>query len=316
MACGSAMVAHRTRSRTRTGKFAMKFLCKATSFQGRWGPDLMVLPCRQCIQCRLEKSRQAAVRLIHELKFHPYSGFLTLTYDDEHLPQSRSLEPGRWTKFARDLRARFEYRDLGKLKFFGVGEYGDISQRPHYHAIVYSDSPLLVEEVESSQSGGRQFVSPEVSAVWPDGRHRISEVTFESAAYCARYILKKINGEISASHYEWIHPSSGEVFVRAKEFARWPKGLGKLHFDQWSSDIYPSDEVVLPGRGKFLPPPYYDRLLEKLDPAFAEQIKLARKERSDIHMNEAEWFGLISENHRTEQVQKVRQRQLCPRGVE
>lgn len=293
----------------------MKFLCKATSFSGRWAPDLMILPCKQCIGCRLEQSRQTAVRLVHELKFHPYSGFLTLTYDDEHLPRGGSLDRPRYRKFVNDLRGRFSYSGLGKVKPFGVGEYGDESGRPHYHAIVFSDAPLMIDEVEPARSGERQFTSPVVSEVWPDGRHRISEVTFESAAYVARYVLKKMVGEKCDRSYEAVDPRTGEVFVRSREFASWPKGIGKLHFDQWKLDIYPSDEVVLPGRGKFLPPPYYDRLLEKLDPEWLCEIKLARKAKSDICLSEAEWFGLITEKVRTEKVQKLRQKAFCPRGV-
>lgn len=320
MACFRPMVAHRTRSRTQSGKFRMKFLCRATSFSDRWGPDLMLLPCRQCIGCRLEQSRQAATRLIHELKFHPFSGFLTLTYDDKHLPKGGSLDPARWTKFMRDFRAHVSYRcplhgPSGegvcncKVKAFGVGEYGEAKGRPHYHAILFSDFALYgpgFEEVEASRSGERQWVSPEVSSVWKDGRHRISEVTFESAAYVARYCLKKVNGPGESGHY----------LGRAKEFVRWPKGLGKLHFEKWSSDIYPSDQVVLPGRGKFLPPPYYDRLLERLDPEFFAKIKLVRSERHDNVASEAEWFGLIEEKERSERVQRLRQARFAPRGVE
>lgn len=305
MACRHPMVAHRTFGRTKNGRVPMKFICKASSFSGRWGPDLMMLPCRQCIGCRLEQSRQAAIRLVHELKFWPYSGFLTLTYDDGHLPAFASLDAARWTKFARDLRDRFSYRDLGKLKFFAVGEYGDESLRPHYHAIVFAEAPLLVDQVEPSRTGCPQFESPHVSAVWPDGRHRISEVTFESAAYCARYVLKKINGGGAFAHYG----------RRAREFVRWPKGLGKGHFERWWRDIYPSDQVCLPGRGSFLPPPYYDRLLEKLDPVFFSEIKLAREERSDKCTSAAEWFGRIEVNLRTDKVQLLRQAAVCPRSA-
>lgn len=316
MACVAPMVAHRTRSRTKTGKFAMRFLCKATSFRGRWGRDLMLLPCRNCIGCRLEQSRQAAVRLVHECAFHPYSGFLTLTYDDDHLPKSWSLEPARWTKFAKDLRARFAFLNKGCLKFYAVGEYGDVSSRPHYHAIVYSDAPLLIDQVEPARGGSPQFTSPDVSAVWPEGRHRISEVTFESAAYCARYVLKKRNGSCYDRQYEWLDTDTGELHQLAREFVRWPKGLGKLHFDKWKFDVYPRDQVVLPGRGAFLPPPYYDRLLEREAPEYLAKIKLARQQKADIHISEAEWFGLVNEKHRTGKVQLLRQKDFCPRGVE
>lgn len=305
MACAKPMVAYQTRSRTASGKFRFRFLCKATSFTGTWGPHLKLMPCRQCILCRLEQSRQTASRLVLELKAHPHAGFLTLTYDDDHLPEGQTLVPRHWTLFAKKLRSRFTEAELGKLKFFGVGEYGEKSGRPHYHAIVYSETPLMVEQVENSRTGHPQFIHPEIAEAWTYGMHRVSEVTFESAAYTARYALKKICGPTSDEHYQG----------RVKEFVRYPKRLARAYFEEWVHDIYPRDSINLPDRGNFTPPPYYDRLLEKFDPQLLRKIKLRRELKRDIAETEAEWFGLINDNNRSERVQQLRQQAFSPRGI-
>lgn len=279
------MVAGPLPGRTKNGKTPLKFLGKASSWHGPAPVNGLLLPCRQCIVCRLERSRLWAVRLLHEAKAHENACFLTLTYDDSHLPENQSLIRSHFTTFMKDLRARCHYYEKPKVKAYGVGEYGDRSGRPHYHAILYgpfgcSNSDPDRTPEEPSRSGDSQFSNHHLSAVWPYGRHRYSELTFESAAYVARYVLKKISGTKSEAHYG----------LRIPEFQSPSKGIGKGHFQAWQGDIYPGDQVVLPGRGSFLPPPYYDRLLEKVDPALYEKVKKKRAE-SHEKMTSSEWYA-------------------------
>lgn len=293
------MVAGAVPGLTQNGKRRLKFLGKACSYHGKAPTGGLLLPCRQCIGCRLEKSRQWATRLMHEAELHEKACFLTLTYDDNHVPENGSLSKHHWSKFIDDLRARCDYYGKGKLKYFGVGEYGDKTQRPHYHAAVfgpfgcYGEDDQRTEE-EPARSGDPQFSHADFAAVWPYGLHRFSELSFESAAYVARYCLKKISGASASAHYG----------VRTPEFQRQSQGLGKGHVTKWVSDIYPGDQVVLPGRGSFMPPPYYDRILERVDPALFERVKKARQ---DAHekMTSSEWFAHVSERYREKQVREL-----------
>lgn len=310
MPCFKPMVASPMPGRLASGKSPIRFLGKASSWHGPPPVNGYVMPCKQCIGCRLEYSRQWATRLIHETKFWEHSIFLTLTYDDDHLPENRSLNPSHLATFFKDLNARFSYYGKGKFKRFAVGEYGykdEFSKRqkqrdinPHYHAIVYSESigitgddPGRTEE-EPSRSGDRQWSHVDFSAVWPYGRHRFSECSFESAAYVARYCLKKVSGVNKEAHYG----------VRVPEFSRPSKGLGKSHVEAWQGDIYPQDRVCLPDRGDFLPPPYYDRLLEKVDPGLFAKVKSARKEAHE-KMTGSQWWEHVERRDREGRVKTL-----------
>lgn len=299
MPCYSRMVASYMPGFTKTGKRPVRFLGKASTWHGPAPVNGMQMPCRQCVGCRLERSRQWATRLLHEAKFHENACFLTLTYDDEHIPKNGSLIRSHFTTFMRDLRARCDYYGKGKVKAFGIGEYGDRSGRPHYHAALYGPFGVTGDdagrsEEEPSRSGARQFSHVDLSAVWSYGLHRFSELSFESAAYVARYLLKKVTGVFAETHY-------GD---RIPEFQAPSKGLGKAHFEAWGGDVYPSDQVVLPGRGSFLPPPYYDRLLEKADPVLFEKVK---KRRAEAHekMTSSEWFAGVERQIREGSVKRL-----------
>lgn len=276
MPCHFTQIAFPVPGRTRNGKTPMKFIGKASSFHARYQKlprGASLLPCGQCLGCRLEKSRQWATRLLYEKDSHHGSIFLTLTYDDNMVPKNGTLIRDHWTTFMKDLRRRLDYHYGQKIKAFGIGEYGDQTGRPHYHAALYGPISTLYpdcerEQAEPSRSGASQFVHSDISAVWRYGLHRFSDLSFESAAYVARYLLKKVTGTSAPSHY-------GD---RLPEFQAPSKGLGKGYYDKWSGDFYPSDHVVLPGRGEFLPPKYFDRLLEKADPVLYEKVKAKRKE--------------------------------------
>lgn len=304
------MVAWPIPGKTRNGKTRLRFAGKATSFSRYDGSPVgsKILPCRQCIECRLEKSRQWATRLMHEVSAHPGAIFLTLTYDDNYVPVDGSLNPSHLQTFFKDLRARNAYYGKEKIKYFACGEYGEKRQRPHYHAAIYgsinvrSDDPGLRRE-EPARSGSPQFSHADIEACWPYGLHRISELNFELAAYMARYVLKKISGASAPDHY-------GD---RRPEFQRQSKGLGKAHVEKWLTDIYPSDHVVLPGRGAFTPPPYYDRVLEKIDPALYERVKKARQEARG-QMTDAEWFEHVNESYREGEVRTLVTEQTLIRG--
>lgn len=309
MPCFSQQIAGPMPGRTVNGKTPLKFLGKASSWSGPAPVGAMLLPCRQCIGCRLEKSREWATRLLLESKQHDKSCFLTLTYDDDHVPEGGTLMPSHFTSFIKDLRARLDYYGKEKIKYFGCGEYGDQTGRPHYHLALFGPFDTVSEdsersEEEPSRSGDRQFTHSDISSVWIYGLHRYSELTFESAAYVARYVLKKITGAPSEVHY------SGRV----PEFQRSSKGLGKAHFERWSSDIYPEDQVVLPGRGAFLPPPYFDRLLEKVDPSLFSKVKTARKDAQE-KLTPEQWFQGVYERHLSLEVRKQVTEKTLIRGV-
>lgn len=311
MPCFHQQLAVPMPGKTRYGKTPYKFIGKARNHFVRYQnvAGLKFMPCKQCIGCRLENSRQWATRLMHEAKSHPKACFLTLTYDDNNLPTDQSLNKTHLQTFIKDLRARMSYYGKEKIKFFAVGEYGEKTQRPHYHLCLYGPFDThgpddQRTEEEPARSGDPQFSHSDISATWTKGLHRYSELTFESAAYVARYCLKKVSGISSALHYG----------ARIREFQSQSNGLGKAHFTEWSSDIYPGDQVVLPGRGAFIPPPYYDRLLEKTDPALFARVKAKRKEAQE-ELTKENFLFHVNERAREGEVRTIVTEQTLIRGI-
>lgn len=258
------------------------------------------LPCGQCIGCRLERSRQWAVRLTHELLFHEESAFITLTYDEAHLPEDGSLDVKHFQDFMKRLRKRCGYT---KLRFFHAGEYGEKKGRPHYHAIIFGASfteGALEEEV--SPRGDRTWRSPVLSEVWPFGLNRVGKVTFESCAYVARYVTKKVTGKAAKEHYERVDFTDGEITVLKPEYCTMSRrpGIGAQYFEKYFRQAYPRDEVVARAR-LMKPPKFYDRMLEKCDPELYIEVKDRREyalatcskvDRSDRRLEERETVKL------------------------
>lgn len=266
------------------------------------------LPCGQCVGCRLERSRQWAIRLMKELKLHDRSSFLTLTYDSSFLHYTPSGLPTLVLEdvqlFLKKLRKHFAPHPL---RFFQCGEYGDQTQRPHHHMILFGEDFCKDRvRIEDSRGGFAQFESALLTRLWGKGRVTISEVTFESAAYVARYCVKKVTGKGSAFHYRGRKPE----FIT---MSRRP-GIGAGYFEEFKGDIYPSDEVVPDiGRPASLPPKYFDKLLEKVDPALFELVKKKRVEGLDF------WTDENSTDTRLETRERIKSsiiKNCLKRGVE
>lgn len=240
--------------------------------------DLPVeVPCGQCAGCRLERSRQWAVRLMHEKQSHLFSWFLTLTYRDADLPLGGSLRMRDVQLFLKRVR---KHCSGVRIRYFYCGEYGDKTDRPHYHMILFGpDFPD--RRVVNRREKGDLYESDQLTALWGHGNVWIGAVTPETCAYTARYIMKKMTGEKAKEHYEVIVGATGEIVDRVPEFvcmSRKP-GIGKEWYDQFKSDVYPSDNVVV--RGKVAKPPrYYDRQLEAEDPEASKAIKYRRTRRA------------------------------------
>lgn len=237
------------------------------------------VPCGQCIGCRLEKSRQWAVRCVHEASLHEQNCFITLTYKDEHLPEHGTLVKKHFQDFMKRLRKQFG----SGVRYYHCGEYGETFARPHYHACLFNfDFPDKLLWKTSSAKTGRPggvklYRSESLERLWPFGFSSIGDVTFESAAYVARYVTKKITGPMSAQHYEKLIADTGEVISRQPEYATMSRrpGIGKNWITQYMSDVYPSDEVVLRGK-KFRPPKYYDNAYEVAFPSDFASLKFER----------------------------------------
>lgn len=237
--------------------------------------DSIELPCGACVGCRLERARQWTVRVMHEAQCHAENCFITLTYDDEHLAEP-GLVYADFQGFMKRLRSRVSPR---QVRFFMCGEYGDQLGRPHFHAALFGEGFRADRYVWRDFGSGRvSYRSPLLESVWPFGLSSIGELTRESAAYVARYVLKKVSGSGAEVHYEHVDRETGEIRDRSPEFVRMSlrPGIGAEWFARYGmSDFVPHDRVVFDGRiGRA--PRFYDEQLRKLDPVLLDELKAAR----------------------------------------
>lgn len=241
------------------------------------------LPCGQCVGCRLERSRQWAVRCMHEASLHSQNCFITLTYDEEHLPQYGSLDYRDFQLFMKKLRKR-----LGKARFYMCGEYGELNSRPHFHACLFGVDFDDKEPFRLLDSGCRLFTSKTLSELWPKGFASIGDVTFESAAYVARYVMKKVTGSAACAHYTRLDPMTGELYEVSPEFNRMSlkPGIGAKWFEKWHKDVYPHDYVVVNGH-EAKPPRFYDKLYARLDSFGAELLQAHRYKKAAAFLDDS-----------------------------
>ena len=247
---------------------------KAITFNSREAVGFgFPLPCGQCRGCRLERSRQWAMRCVHEASLYEENCFITLTYSDEWLPSDGSLNKKHFQDFMKRLRSRFVGR---RIRFFHAGEYGSRYRRPHYHACLFNfdfeDKKLFKRD-----NGVSLYTSDVLDSVWKFGFCSVGSLTFESAAYVARYIMKKVTGDAAAEHYLGCDDFTGELTELAPEYTTMSRrpGIGREWYERFAGDVFPGDDVVLRGR-RMRPPRFYDCLYEAENPEDFARIKADR----------------------------------------
>lgn len=242
----------------------------------------LFLPCGRCVGCRLERSRQWAVRIMHESMCYERSSFVTLTYDEEHVDKQYCLKYNDFQLFLKRWRKRH-----GKVRYFSVGEYGGDTGRPHFHCALFGVWPADLKYWRKSETGHKLYRSKTIEDVWQQGNVEIGELTFESAAYMARYCLEKVNGDLAEEHYKRIDPSTGEVYSLPPECAHMSlkPGIGALWFDRFGYRVLDHDNVISNGHPA-KPPKYYDRLMERVAPDRFEELRNKRAVRMKLQAAE------------------------------
>lgn len=256
----------------------------AIAFSSRDGyyDQHLELACGQCIGCRLKRSRDWAARMMYEAREHDANCFLTLTYADEHLPEDHGLDVSHWQKFAKRLRRR-----MGSFRFYHCGEYGEQRLRPHYHACLFGiDFAESRQYFDTTDSGDTLYSSPILDELWPFGWHSIGELTYDSAAYVARYVTKKITGKQAEEHYERVDLETGEVWSVRPEYSTMSRrpGIGRAFFEKHRDEIYQHDSVVFKG-SEYAPPRYFDKLLGEHSPEVLAKTQKRRRARVIAHQS-------------------------------
>lgn len=208
---------------------------------------------------------------------HEDSQFITLTYKIE--PQYGSLNPPDFTNFMKRYR---KYLGEKRIRYYHGAEYGDQLQRPHHHACIFGhDFPD--KEIFHECEGIITYYSPTLEKLWGHGFATTSDLTLQSAAYVARYCMKKITASEKSEdkyhdHYQTTDPYTGEIIERVPEYATMSRkpGIGRDWYDRYHSDIFPYDTTIYKGKN-IKTPRYYENLLRSADLPSYEAIKASRK---------------------------------------
>lgn len=204
---------------------------------------------------------------------HKENCFLTLTYSPEKIPAGATLLKPHMQDFMRALRRSIAPK---KIQFYGIGEYGALGGRPHYHILIFGHDFTDKILFTKTGAGCEIFTSTALAKLWPYGFSSLGALTYDSASYCARYSLKKQTGKRSRRQLITTDPETGEMTIRTPEFALMSlkRPIGKSWLTAYKSDVYPHDFVVVKG-GKQKPPRYYDKQLSEVEAASIKEIRRA-----------------------------------------
>lgn len=269
MPCDNPIIAYRSRDRSpETGKYQVTFNPHHNLVEG----SRLELSCGKCIGCRIDRTREWAVRCAHEAQMHDESCFLTLTFSNDYLPWNYSVDVIDWQRFMKRLRKSIGSK---KIRSFACGEYGTENLRPHYHALVFGHDFADKVLYKTNDTGDRIYTSPTLHKLWPYGLATLGTVNFQTARYTAGYIQKKIGGDMAADHYKRKHPLSGIIHTVKPEFSTksLKPGIGLSWFEKYEADCFPSGFVILDGT-KYPVPQYY---LRKLAEKEQRRITLERR---------------------------------------
>lgn len=326
----------------------MQYLIKP--FPKNWTGDkymdgIVTIPCGKCTGCRLDYSRQWANRCMLELEYHDVAWFVTLTYNNAHVPtsfyadpktgealQSMTLRKRDFQLFVKRLRKAFPNDNI---RYFAAGEYGDKHLRPHYHAIIYGlhlDDLVVTNDYDSGDF--TYYTSQKLQSVWDsgldnfdvkcydDGNQKfdkamrgmtiVAPVNWQTCAYVARYVMKKQKGPASEVY------SSHNIEPPFSLMSRKP-GIGRQYYDD-HPDLYKYQSINISteeGGRKFRPPKYFDRLRLQDNPDEYESLRefrrLAAQEKTTgkLAQTDNEYLAMLAvEERNQEAVLKSLERKL------
>lgn len=265
-------------------------------------PDAIMIPCGHCDGCRADYTRHWADRMMLELDHSGTGIFLTLTYDDEHLPVVYQTTTGQSTPtlskrdvqlFMKRLRKEFKGREI---RYYLCGEYGPTTGRPHYHAIIYGLSLRDFKDLRShgiNPLGQEYFISERLEAeIWKNGFCLMSDISYRTCAYVARYVRKKLFGEDDTCFENRLKEPVFSLMSRCP-------GIG-MYYPIEHPEVYDKTKIYLSdmnGSVEIYMPSAFLRQLEELDPERFRQLKeqrmtaaentlLAKLSQTDVYFDE------------------------------
>lgn len=199
------------------------------------------MPCGNCLPCRITRRRVWTHRMMLERSTSETGCFLTLTYNDDNLPkefhnpktgqiyEANSLNPSHIKKFINTLRKTIERRGGEKIRYYCCGEYGDKTNRPHYHLALFNYPAC---SGAGPTYNGRTYVPctcpqcSELSRIWGRGHIFLGKLQQESAQYIAGYVTKKLTQDDTDKNIDYRLRTGTALHGRHPEFGRMSKSPG------------------------------------------------------------------------------------------
>jgi len=235
----------------------------------------------------LDYARQWSVRILHEAQMWEDNCVITLTYDEENIPPWGTLVKADFRKFMKSLRYQLRPK---KIRYYHCGEYGEQLGRPHYHAVLFNQQFEDLEIFEEKETGN-VYTSKILEKIWGKGFVTVMDLTLHSAGYVARYITKKINGDMKDDHYKKVCEVTGEIHSIQQEYATMSRkpGIGSAWYEKYKGDVFPSDDCIVLSKNSYhhVPTPkYYDIKLERENPSLYDKIKQRREVFANTHIKD------------------------------
>jgi hypothetical protein len=296
-----------------------------------YNPRVMLIPCGQCIGCRIQQREDWTTRIELEARQWPKEQvwFITLTYDDDHVPgmilrtgellrkvqyvwkpgekSPESVQTLLYTdvqKFLKRLRKAYKK----KLRFFCAGEYGEQTARPHYHMILYGWEPTDLKQLYKIHHNG-YYTSEWLEKLWGNGQIQIAQAVPETYRYVAGYVTKKmyeIDGQKANVYYK---------LGQQKPFAcmSLKPGLGDSYYQEHKEEIWRQGYIQCTNGKQAQIPRYYEKMMEKENAKRLWRIKQNRQRKAI----EQKRLQLEGQNYKTqlETKERVTKKQMKKRGV-
>jgi hypothetical protein len=204
----------------------------------------LLIPCRSCLACRINKSRDWVIRSVHEASLWQHNCFITLTYSPEHMPPGAGLKHEDFQLFMKRLRVtaerKFGFKDI---RYLMCGEYGKTTLRPHYHAILFNLDFPDKQPIGRGGGGYMRYESPMLRELWALGHTEVGTASEESMGYVARYTFKKaaeFDNIVDKTRLATIDLQTGEFHARKPEYVRSSRrpGIGTSWLERFHEDCW------------------------------------------------------------------------------
>lgn len=252
---------------------------KKNTFYPIKGREMIKIPCGKCLGCRLDHASHWATRIYMEAKTWKKNCFVTLTYNNPHLPITKDGLMTLQKKDLQDFLKRLRYYEKGyeewehpikgeierPIRYFACGEYGPKTGRPHYHMAIFNWEPDDLKFWKTNEHGDPIFTSKKLQKIWGNGFVVVEELNFNSASYIARYTLKKAGLSAKERQYTKEHWSSWEPDERTGNERTGDKQYWlKWHRVQKTVEKPVEEEFIVMSRGAGIGIKYYRENREKI----------------------------------------------------